>query len=132
MVHEGTQPNTSRGGHLRRVGMRGVLWRRVAVVLAAAVGLAGAPLAGASAHPLHHAVVAARVTGATPPSVKVIVQKVDGAGHGPEAAIAHLGGAVTRDLPIVNGFAATVPVGGVGRLSGLSGVKAVTLDATLP
>src|SRR5690348_16705054 len=98
-------PNTAGGGHLRRVGMLGGIWRRVAVVLAAAVAFAGAPLAGgaASAHPAS-VIVDSRVTSATTPTVDVIVQKLAGAGDGPEQAIADLGGTVTRDLSIIDGF----------------------------
>jgi len=64
-------------------------------------------------------------------SVKVIVQKLDAADRRPEAAIQRLGGTVTKDLPIVDGFAATVPTGTVARLNGVPGLRAVTLDAAL-
>ncbi|MBV8692345.1 MAG: S8 family peptidase [Actinobacteria bacterium] len=111
--------------------MLGAGWRRVAVVLAAVVGFAGAPLVGspASAHPAGAAaVVDSRVTGATTANVDVIVQKDSASDHGPEAAIEHLGGTVTRDLSIVDGFAATIPTSATGELSSLDGIRAVTLD----
>jgi serine protease AprX len=61
-------------------------------------------------------------------SVRVIVQKRAGAGLAPELAVRRLGGQVTRALPIVAGFAATVPATVVGDLARLRGVRAVTPD----
>jgi serine protease AprX len=108
------------------------MWRRVAVVLAAAMACAGAPIAGAAAnaHPAS-AIVDSRVTNATTSTVDVIVQKLAGAGDGPEQAIADLGGTVTRDLSIIDGFAATIPASAIDDLDGLEGVRAVTLDAKM-
>jgi serine protease AprX len=68
---------------------------------------------------------------AAPPdgaSVRVIVQKRAGTGLAPELAVRRLGGQVTRALPIVAGFAATVPAAVVGDLARLPGVRAVTPD----
>src|SRR5919107_2598551 len=61
----------------------------------------------------------------------VIVQKRAGAGSAPEEAVRRLGGQVTRALPIVGGFAATVPATVAGELARLPGVRAVTPDAKL-
>ena len=61
-------------------------------------------------------------------SVRVIVQKRTGAGLAPELAVRRLGGQVTRALPIIAGFAATVPAAAAGGLAGLPGVRAVTPD----
>jgi serine protease AprX len=61
-------------------------------------------------------------------SVRVIVQKRAGAGLAPELAVRRLGGQVTRALPIIAGFAATVPAAAAGGLAGLPGVRAVTPD----
>jgi serine protease AprX len=61
-------------------------------------------------------------------SVQIIVQKRAGAGLAPELAVRRLGGQVTRALPIVAGFAATVPAAAAGSLAGLPGVRAVTPD----
>ena len=61
-------------------------------------------------------------------SVRVIVQKRAGAGLAPELAVRRLGGQVTRALPIIAGFAATVPAAVAGGLAGLPGVRAVTPD----
>jgi serine protease AprX len=67
---------------------------------------------------------------ATPPApVQVIVQKWQAAGRGPELAVQRLGGRVTRALPLVAGFAATLPGGrAVAELAAEPGVRAVTPD----
>jgi serine protease AprX len=115
-------------------------WRNgCAVLLAAALGLAGlaAPVARAAEGTAAGAVVDARVLAArTAPavqnsSVRVIIQKVAAEDRGPEAAISSLGGTVTRDLPIVDGFAATIPAAATAHLAAIPGVRAVTLDETL-
>ena len=62
-------------------------------------------------------------------SVRVIVQKSSPADPAPELAVRRLGGQVTRALPIVAGFAATVPAARAGELAGQPGVRAVTPDA---
>jgi serine protease AprX len=61
-------------------------------------------------------------------SVRVIVQQRAGAGAAPLQAVRRLGGQVTRLLPIVGGFAATVPAAAVADLARLPGVRAVTPD----
>ncbi|HJU01891.1 MAG TPA: S8 family peptidase [Actinomycetes bacterium] len=63
--------------------------------------------------------------------MRVIVQKRAGAGSAPEEAVRRLGGQVTRLLPIVGGFAATVPATVAGQLARLPGVRAVTPDGKL-
>jgi serine protease AprX len=60
--------------------------------------------------------------------LRVIVQKRSAADPAPETAVRRLGGQVTRALPIVAGFAATVPAAVVGELTRLPGVRAVTPD----
>jgi len=78
---------------------------------------AGAPADGASPS-----------TGPSAP-VKVIVQKWWAADRGPELAVQRLGGRVTRALPIVAGFAATLPGGrALADLAGVPGVRVVTPD----
>jgi serine protease AprX len=75
-----------------------------------------------------------RAASAGPPAaepMRVIVQKRAGAGSAPEQAVRRLGGQVTRLLPIVGGFAATVPAAVAGELARLPGVRAVTPDAKL-
>jgi serine protease AprX len=63
--------------------------------------------------------------------MRVIVQERPGAGSAPEQAVRRLGGQVTRLLPIVGGFAATVPATVAGELARLPGVRAVTPDGRL-
>ncbi|HJW60212.1 MAG TPA: peptidase S8 and S53 subtilisin kexin sedolisin, partial [Actinomycetota bacterium] len=73
-----------------------------------------------------------RGAAAQPPmaeSIRVIVQKASPADPWPELAVRRLGGQVTRALPIVAGFAATVPAARAGELAGQPGVRAVTPDA---
>jgi serine protease AprX len=60
--------------------------------------------------------------------IRVIVQKRAAVDAAPELAVRRLGGQVTRALPIVAGFAATVPATAVGELARLPGVRAVTPD----
>jgi serine protease AprX len=70
----------------------------------------------------------ARDASARSQPLRVIVQKHSAADPAPEAAVRRLGGQVTRALPIVTGFAATVPAAVVGELARLPGVRAVTPD----
>src|SRR3954451_14875634 len=110
------------------------IWRsRCAVLVAAVVAFAGLalPTAHAVDAPSTGAVVDARVLAIRSGDVHVIVQKLAAGDSHPEAAIAGLGGTVTRDLPIVDGFAATVPAPATARLADIPGIRAVTLDETL-
>jgi serine protease AprX len=59
----------------------------------------------------------------------VIVQKYSAADTTPERLVQRLGGRVTRALPIVAGFAATVPATVVGDVARLPGVRAVSPDS---
>jgi serine protease AprX len=61
-------------------------------------------------------------------TVGVIVQKWSAADQGPERTVARLGGRVTDALPIVAGFAATLPGWAVAKLARSPGVLAVTPD----
>src|SRR6266542_2546442 len=61
-------------------------------------------------------------------TVSVIVQKYATAGQAPERALARLGGSVTRDLPIVDGFAATVPAASLRELARVSGIRVISLN----
>jgi serine protease AprX len=60
--------------------------------------------------------------------LRVIVQKRSAADLEPERAVRRLGGRVTMALPIVAGFAATVPAAVVGELARLAGVRSVSPD----
>jgi serine protease AprX len=90
---------------------------RCGALVATAGLLFGVPSAGASA-PRREADVA------------VIVQ-APGAEAAAQAAVHAAGGTVTRTLPIVSGFAATVPAGALRRLAAAPGVRAVTRDVAL-
>jgi serine protease AprX len=115
-----------------------VSWKPAAALLTA-IGLAGTTLplyaaqtAGRPAPAMHsNVVVDARVLSVTHGSVPVIVQKLDPADRGPETRIRLMGGTITRELPIVDGFAATVPASATASLHDLGGVKAVTFDGKL-
>jgi serine protease AprX len=61
--------------------------------------------------------------------IRVIVQKRAATDVSPELAVRRLGGQVTRALPIVAGFAATVPAAALDELARLAGIRAVTPDA---
>jgi serine protease AprX len=63
-----------------------------------------------------------------PPPINVIVQQLDPNDPGPATLVGLMGGQVTRSLPIVTGFAATIPLSGLDDLAGLPGVRAVTGD----
>ena len=105
---------------------------RCAVLLAAVVGLAGLAVPTARASDAGtSAVVDARVLAVHTGDVHVIVQKLIASDAGPEDAIENLGGAVTKELSIVDGFAATVPAADTGKLASIPGVRAVTLDEAL-
>jgi len=64
-------------------------------------------------------------------TVSVIVRQVDGAGDGPAQLVSRLGGAVGKQLGIVNGFSAVLPVPAVPILAANPQVTAVTPDVTL-
>jgi len=61
-------------------------------------------------------------------TVRVIVQAHEGAGVLTEREVARAGGTVTRDLPVINGMAVTLPAAAVAKLSAASGVRAISLD----
>jgi serine protease AprX len=63
-------------------------------------------------------------------SVAVIVQ-APGAEAAVAATVRRLGGAVTTDLPIVGGFAATLPADALDEIRAHAGVRAVTPDAAM-
>src|SRR4051812_49646380 len=67
-----------------------------------------------------------------PAAAKVVVLVTGGGGSaGVKAAAEALGGRVTRDLPLVGGFAATVPAGASVPLRAVPGVRSVTPDGTV-
>lgn len=62
--------------------------------------------------------------------VSVIVQKSVN-DRGPEYAVKALGGKLTKDLTIINAFAAEVPARTVENMAGIDGIKWVSLDAAV-
>ena len=85
--------------------------------------LAGVTVAGGLA-------VAPSATAAVP-TTGVIVREDPGAGNGPEQAVERLGGTVTLELGIIDGFAAEVPVTAVDDLAEIAGVASVSPDGTV-
>ena len=77
------------------------------------------------------AVVAPPVTATTGDLVSVVVREVPGTGDAPERAVAQLGGSVTQQYEIIDGFAAEVPESAVDLLAGRRDVAAVTPNATV-
>jgi serine protease AprX len=75
-----------------------------------------------------HAIVDPALTTLRTGVAAIIVQKISPSDRAPEAAVARLGGRVTRDLPIVDGFAATVPVAALRALASTPGIRVLSLD----
>jgi serine protease AprX len=68
----------------------------------------------------------------TPPrTVKVIVQLGDGTDLVTRALVGTLGGVITSELPVVNGFAATIPESEVPTLAAAPGVRVLSPDTPL-
>jgi serine protease AprX len=110
-----------------RQSIRGSILHYGGTVLRA--GLALAVLAGllVAVQPAAGADTPARALG----MVGVVVRERAGAGQEPERQVVALGGRVTRQLRIIDGFAATLPASAVERLRRTDGVRAVTVDARL-
>ena len=111
----------------------GVSPRREIVAIALAMSMAAASLLpGVSWAPRASVTAAVAVVDdalrtVTEATVGVIVQK-DGSGHRPERTVEQVGGRVTSDLPIVNGFSATVPTESIPTLATTPGVRVLSLD----
>ncbi len=70
----------------------------------------------------------ARLFAAVGESVAVIVREATGAGKTPEHTVRRLSGKVDFQLPLINGFAATIPASAMAELATSPGVAAVTPD----
>ncbi|GAC1326267.1 MAG: hypothetical protein NVSMB13_10870 [Mycobacteriales bacterium] len=108
---------------MRQPSARSALSRRQRSIGAALGGLlllAAAPAQMGTAGP-------ARAS--TQQSVQVVVQTVGGASASAAAAVRRLGGHVVRELPIIDGFSATLPAGLMPTLRNTPGIRAVTPDA---
>ena len=101
------------------------------VILPASQTLAAAtiqaPYAAATIDPTLRELVDA----GTETAVSVIVQKYPGQTESVEAYVTELGGQVTLDLPIINGFAAELPQTAVDQLAQHPYVKHISPDAEL-
>ena len=71
---------------------------------------------------------AAQAAAAPSPSVPVVVMAEPGARAAAEQAVVAFGGRVTRDLAVIDGFAATVPADTVAALAASQAVLSVTPD----
>jgi len=63
--------------------------------------------------------------------LQVVVQEWNPADRAAEDAVERLGGDTARQLPIVDGFAATIPAGQLASLEGAPGVKNVTVNRSV-
>jgi serine protease AprX len=92
----------------------------------------GSKLVGALVAVVVVALAAAGAPGAAVAAPEVATQAVivqaPGATDDAARGVRSLGGVITADLPIVDGFAATVPADRVGEVAALDGVRAVTPD----
>jgi len=95
----------------------------LAVLAAALSWMVGLPAAGSTGHAGTPAIVdpALRAAHGT---VGIVVA----GGRAAESTVRDMGGRITHDLPIINGFSAKVSVGDVPRIAQLPGVRSVTLD----
>lgn len=59
---------------------------------------------------------------------RIIVQKWNPQDASAERGVRRLGGTITRDLPIVDGFSASIPPSSIDSLARLEGARVVTLD----
>ena len=113
---------TAPPGRGRPTPTRGVSWgeRRRQVGVTLLTGLLGVPLLGASA---------AGAAGA--PETSVIVRHDRGGEGAATAAVERLGGAVGRQLDLIDSFSAEVPADAVARLEAAPGVAEVTPDGSV-
>ncbi len=112
----------------------------LASLLLAALSAAGAPaLAGgasAAGPPAPGGVASGGVLARLDPEVpttgnqpvRVVVRALPGAGSAAQDAVRHSGGRVARELPLVDGFAATLPARAVPALAATPGVRGVSAD----
>ena len=105
----------------------------VATALPAAAGLPPGPVAAAprAAAPVSARVDPALTADASRRDVRVVVRQHPGAGDSGRQAVTALGGRVTRDLPLVEGFAATLPGRAVPQLAATAGVAVISADRSL-
>lgn len=111
---------------------RAGVWKRTAAVLllvtlmVPAMGVA--PMQAATVHA--HPALLQEATRHPDSKVSVIVQK-SVSGNSIEQAVVKLGGTVTKDLHIINAFAAELPAKAVPQLASMPGVRWVSPDAPI-
>ncbi|MFL6237948.1 MAG: S8 family serine peptidase [Actinomycetes bacterium] len=115
------------GGLDRRFGRRSAAFLAGAALVAAVVpgALGSGARSAATTASVDPALAHLRGT------VSVIVQAGAGSVRAAESAASRLGATVTRDLPIISGFAARLPARAVAELSHVTGVRAITLDGRM-
>ena len=87
------------------------------------------PTIGTTASSSPHAIIDPALAAFRSGDVPVIVQKHNATDLSVERAITtRLGGHITRALPIVHGFAATIPARALGQISALEGIRVISLD----
>jgi serine protease AprX len=91
----------------------------VAVATLVAAGLTGPATASAAA------------LASSADQVSVIVREATGSGDAPERAVSAFGGSVTRQLGVIGGFTAEVPVDRIDALRAVAGVESVSENASL-
>ncbi len=101
------------------------------LVLAAAASVTLVPGATTTAGAVPSPAVPGQVDRALRTATGTAAVIVEGGGRAAEAAARRLGAVVTRDLPIIDGFAARVPADRVARIADVPGVRSVTPDARM-
>ena len=97
---------------------------------AAVLAVLPAATAPAAAAPASAAIVDPALAG-TQGDVSVVVVRRPGSGHLADRAVGSLGGEVTRDLPLVDGFAARLAAEDVPALAASGGAATISLDRQL-
>ncbi|PZR80301.1 MAG: hypothetical protein DLM65_08515, partial [Candidatus Aeolococcus gillhamiae] len=103
---------------------------RLLLFLVLLVPLIGVAPAAAERGPRAQAALLALAAQQPAQRVSVIVQK-SGHADAVEGLVARLGGHVTKDLQIINAFAAELPAGAALELAAADGVRYVSLDSAL-
>jgi serine protease AprX len=116
-------------GHGPGAPSYGVTWGGVPLHARRAMTVAVATLVAAGLTGPATASAAALTSSAD--QVSVIVRELAGSGNAPEQAVAAFGGSVGRQLEIVGGFTAELPVDRLDKLRAVAGVESVTEDAGL-
>ncbi len=103
-----------------------------AVVLAACMAVVGAglPATASAATPTPRGVSDAGQQATQQATQRVVVRALPGGQAAAQVLVERLGGTVTRPLPIIDGFAATVPDGALATLRSTQPILSVTSDVS--